>query len=177
MTAARRLTTLATLLAAATIAAGCGVNNPYQHARSTPVKTTVKTTISTRPVVIEPDDARAVLRRYALLSINWTSHTLVAHQHQLAHLATGGARAQALQTAATYGTGSTLQESGVANHGQITSIAAGEGPAAGQWVITTRETTTGRGDYTGLPSQPHIYQAQLAHTPHGWEVSTWTPQN
>ena len=29
---------------------------------------------------------------------NWTSHTLVAHQRQLAHLATGGARAQALQT-------------------------------------------------------------------------------
>jgi hypothetical protein len=163
----------------AVVLAGCGVTNPYQHPRTGTVYTTVNTTSHTtvnRPAPVA-GGPRAVLRRFAQLSINWTSHTLANRQRQLAQLASGGARAQALQTAATYGAGSTLQRSGVANSGQITSIGPGQGPAAGQWVITTREKTTGRGDYTGLPSQRHVYQALVAYTRDGWKVSTWSPQN
>ena len=69
-----------------------------------------------------------------------------------------------------------LQRSRISNRGQITSIAPGQGPQTGQWVITTQETTTGQGDYRGLPAQAHIYIARLTHTIHGWAVSTWAPQ-
>ena len=37
-------------------------------------------------------------------------------------------------------------------------------PTAGQWVVVTRETTTGQGDYDGLPATLHVTYAQLTHT-------------
>jgi len=119
----------------------------------------------------------AALRRYTRLSINWSSHTLARQQRELAQLAVAGARAQALQTTASYGAGSTLQQSRLANRGQITSIAPGQGPRRGWWLITTQEQTTGTGDYSRQPAQTHVYAARLTHTAHGWEISTWSPQS
>ena len=40
-------------------------------------------------------------------------------------------------------------------------IAPGQGSAAGLWVIVTRETTTGEGDYAGLPPTDHVTDAQV----------------
>jgi hypothetical protein len=45
------------------------------------------------------------------------------------------------------------------------------------WVIVTRETTTGEGDYAGLPPTDHVTDAQVEHTPHGFVVSAWSPQS
>jgi hypothetical protein len=175
----RRTFTTLLAIAAAAAAAGCGIANPYQAHHREPFTRahTVTTPRAAESTAAGSAAPRALLRRYTTLSINWTSATLAGRQRQLARMAVGGARAQALQTAASYGAGSTLQRSRVADRGQITSIAAGDGPRRGWWVITTQETTTGTGDYRGLPAQAHVYDAHLTSTRHGLAVSTWSPQN
>lgn len=174
---ARRLRSGVVALAAASAATGCGIANPYAHQHTREPTLTQSSDGPREPVPASNMTVRAALRRYALISVNWTSKTLATHEHQLSRLAVGGARAQALQTAASYGAGSSLQHSRVANRGQITSIAAGQGPRRGWWLITTQEKTTGSGDYSGQPTQAHLYAARLSHTPRGWKVSTWSPQN
>ncbi len=120
---------------------------------------------------------QAALERYATLSINWSAGTLAAVQRELAAISIGQARAQALQAQASYAHDGTLRESHVANSGSVIAIAAGQGPAAGSWVIVTQETTTGQGDYAGLPPADHVTQAQLTHTRDGWIVSSWSPRS
>lgn len=179
------------IIAAAGLAvplAGCGITNPYQHpshtapARTTSAQTSTASTsaaASTAPPVGAISDSsspQAAIERYATDDINWSSATLGADQRHLASISLGGARAMALQAAATYGAGSQLQRSKVANSGQITSIAAGQGLLRGRWVITTREHTGGTGDYAGLPAQAHVYYARVQHTTTGWVISQWSPQ-
>ena len=89
----------------------------------------------------------------------------------------GTARAAALQAAASYGRDQLLLNGHVANTGTIVSIAAGQGPQHGDWVIVTSEHTTGEGDYAGLPAVAHVTYAHLTHTPTGWVISQWSPQN
>jgi hypothetical protein len=118
----------------------------------------------------------AALERYATLWSNWTAATVVARQQQLAGMSLGQARAQALQAAASLQHDSTLAASHVVNHGQVVAIA----PSLidrGTWVVVTSETTTGDGDYTGLPASLHVTDAQLTHTRHGYVVSLWSPLN
>jgi hypothetical protein len=175
----RQLVLSLSALAAVAALTGCGIADPYSRhhtpratthaAAPAPAGTSARSRNSSGEV--------AMLRRYALLSINWRSHTLAGQQRELARLAVGGARAQALQTAASYGAGSALRRSRVANRGQITSIATGQGPRHGWWIVTTQENTTGIGDYSGQPAQTHVYAARLTHTAHGWEISTWSPQS
>jgi hypothetical protein len=43
-------------------------------------------------------------------------------------------------------------------------------------VIVTSETTSGQGDYSGLPPTLHVTYAQLTDTHHGWIVTAWNPQ-
>ena len=38
-------------------------------------------------------------------------------------------------------------------------------------MLVSRETTTGTGDYAGLPAALHVIYAQVTHTPSGWVVS------
>lgn len=190
----RPLTALVILAAAL---GGCGISNPYTSSNATtaaaapPVSTATATDadptserggsipraaqhnqLSTNAAEPTPQTA---LERYARLYINWTANTVAAVQHELAAISTGQARAQALQAASSYGHDSTLQASQVANSGSVIAIAAGHGPAAGSWVIVTQETTTGSGDYAGLPPTEHVTDAQLAHTRNGWIVSSWSP--
>jgi hypothetical protein len=119
---------------------------------------------------------QSALQRYAQLYINWTSSTLGAVQRELAQISLDQARAQALQAAASYTRDTVLQHSKVANAGTVVSIAPGRGLAGGKWVIVTSETTTGQGDYSGLPPTVHVTYAQLTHTRNGWIVIAWDPQ-
>jgi len=193
------LLTLAAATAVATATAGCGISNPY-----TPATVRTRTVLSPPPVIrtdadpaperggtIAPaathDQAalnnnagastpQAALERYAQLDINWTATTVAAEQRHLASISLDGARAQALQAAASYSHDQTLLASHVTNSGTVVSIAAGQGTAAGQWVLVTSETTSGQGEYQGLPAQLHVTYAQLVHTHVGWVVSEWSPQ-
>jgi hypothetical protein len=183
---------------------GCGLIDPYtsQHSAITSTSRSPSST-STTPTVRDFDPAperggtlpdaaqaaqkklvsgaaavtpQAALERYTNLDINWTAKTVASIQDQLAAMSVGQARAQALQAAASYGNDSTLQSSQVANAGTVVAIAPGQGSAAGWWVIVTRETTTGQGDYAGLPATDHVTDAQVEHTHHGFVVSAWSPQ-
>ena len=184
--------------------AGCGLSDPYtsQHPAMTSTSTSAISTTTTATVpngdpvperggtipnaaqaaqnnpvadAVRPTP-QATLERYANLDINWTANTVAGVQHELAAISIGQARAQALQAAASYGRDSTLRASQVANTGTVVAIAPGQGSAAGWWVVVTRETTTGQGDYAGLPPTDHVTNAQVEHTHNGFVVSAWSPQ-
>jgi hypothetical protein len=119
---------------------------------------------------------RAALERYASLYANWQASNLAARQGQLASVSLGPARAQALQAAASAARDPELTRSQVANQGQVIAITEGTGAAAGEWVLVTRERTTGQGDYAGLPPALHVIYAQLTRYSHGWVIVQWKPQ-
>lgn len=179
---------------------GCGLSNPYASRAPatespkapTPARTTVTDadpaperggTIpgsavkaqSSRPTLGAPT-ARAALERYALIYTNWPAGTVAAAQRRLAEISVGGARAQALQAAASYQRDTTLLRSHVANRGTVIAVTPGQGSARGSWVVVTREITSGQGAYAGLPAQLHITYAQVTHTAAGWTVNSWRPQ-
>ncbi|MGC9220109.1 MAG: hypothetical protein ACP5H2_01990 [Solirubrobacteraceae bacterium] len=192
------------LLSAGTLA-GCGITNPYAStSAAAPGRTRPARTSSTSATTFTDADPtperggtiprpaaragkvlaagagqptpRLALEHYARIYINWRASTVAQTQRRLAGISLAGARAQALQAAASYQHDATLARSQVANSGQVVSIAPGQGPAAGVWVIVTSEKTTGQGDYQGLPAQLHVTYAQLTHTPGGWVVSEWEPR-
>lgn len=119
---------------------------------------------------------QAALDRYARVYVNWKASDVAGHQRQLAAISLGQARAQALQAAASARADTELTRSHVTNHGQLVAISHGTAAAGGVWVLVTRETTTGQGDYAGLPPTLHVTYAQVTHTPAGWVISQWSPQ-
>jgi hypothetical protein len=197
------LTVLATT-ALVLMTAGCGITNPYAQTTST-TRAVTTTSVDRAPVTrtdADPGPERGgtiptstassqdrlahdagspapqvALERYAQLYINWTASTVAADQRELATISLGSARAQALQAAASYKHDITLRKSEVTNTGTVVSIAPGQGIAAGDWVVVTSETTSGRGDYQGLPAGLHVTYAQLARTARGWVVTVWEPRS
>ena len=194
-----------TIALAATVAlAGCGITDPYQAHQPAGDAATTTTTTATPPPPDAGDPAperggtipksaaaaqsklaqnagsatpQAALERYAQIYLNWTASRVVAIQQQLAAISLGQARALAQQAAASASRDAQLTGSGIANSGEVVSLARGEGAAAGQWVIVTSELTSGGGDYAGLPPTLHIIYANLTNTPGGWVVNGWQPQN
>lgn len=194
----------AVVIAAALTTAGCGITNPYSRpawpraAASTSSSTTVTTATGAgsaahaddpsqpAPRILEitkssgsagARTARQALKRYALLYVNWSSRTLAYRQDRLAAMSAGRAHAQALQAAASYRHDPQLARGHVINHGQLIALAPGQGSLSGQWVLVTRERTTGAGSYAGLPASDHVTDATLQHTRHGWVITQWSPQN
>jgi hypothetical protein len=119
----------------------------------------------------------AALERYGELYINWTAADVAARQRELAAISLGQAKAQALQAAASASRDTQLLKSRVANGGSVVAITRGRGPAAGEWVLVTREQTTGQGDYAGLPPTLHVVYAQLTAAANGWIVTRWQAEN
>lgn len=185
--------------------AGCGLTDPYASQHRRPTQTSMSTTATTTTVTTTDEDPvperggtipkaaqvaqnhlaaaagsptpQAALERYARLDINWSAKTVAGVQDQLAAISVGQARALALQAASSYGHDRTLLASQVANRGIVVAMAPGQGSAAGWWVVVTRETTTGQGDYAGLPPTDHVTNARVEETPSGWVVSAWSPQS
>ena len=190
------IVSLAAAAATAIALAGClSIHNPdnnpaASHSTTTAMTATNPTPAPERGGTIPRRAARAqhqlvagagagtpttALERFATVWSNWTAATVVAHQRQLAGISLGQARAQAEQAIASLEHDQTLARSQVANRGRVVAIA----PALntpGQWVVVTSETTTGQGDYSGLPPTLHVTYAQLTHTKHGYVVSQWSPR-
>jgi hypothetical protein len=198
----RRLAWLTSVIAASTLVAGCGLANPYTTTTTrSPTRTTSDTTTpaadhdptpergGTIPNSAELQQTKpsrsageptpiAALKRYAEMYINWTATSVAAIETDLASISIDSARAQALQAASSYRHDTTLLRSHVRNSGTVVAISRGEGAAAlGAWVVVTRETTTGKGEYQGLPAQLHVTYAQLKKCSAGWTVSSWSPQS
>ncbi len=119
----------------------------------------------------------AALRRYALVYSNWQAAGLATHERELASLAIGAARLAAEQTVASESGAAGLTADHVRNQGVVLTIAPGQGPAHGEWVVVTQEQTIGTGPYASLPSSPHVTLAQTARLGPGWTVSEWRPQS
>jgi len=190
---------LAALLAV--LIAGCGFSDPYQSTKHSPAATSTSSTTTAADAADPPGERggttphgaqaaqdqlaagasqstpQAALERYANLYINWQGSTVAARQRQLASISLGQARAQALQAAASAARDPLLTRSQVANHGQLIALTPGAGVATGDWVLVSSEHTTGQGDYAGLPPTLHVTYAHVTHTPSGWVISQWTPQN
>jgi hypothetical protein len=145
--------------------------------RSGTVPTSARTGLSALAPDAGAPSPEAALARYTQLYVNWRAATAAASQRQLAAISLEQARAQALQAAATLARDPELTKSRVSNAGAVVAIAAGQGAAAGQWVIVTREQTSGQGDYAGLPPTLHVIYARVTATNHGFVVSQWQPQN
>jgi hypothetical protein len=197
----RGIEILAALLVAGELAGCAAIANPYQTAgtathptstaRATPqadagdprperdgtVPASAQAAIGRLASGAASTNPQTVLARYALLYINWTAADVAADQRQLAAISLGQARAQALQAAASLARDPELTKSAVSNTGTVIAISAGNGAAAGLWVLVTREQTTGQGAYAGLPPTLHVIYAQLTATTNGWVVTRWQPQN
>jgi hypothetical protein len=119
---------------------------------------------------------QAALARYALLFTNWRAASLPSVERQLAALAVGAARLIAEQIATSHSATAALASNHVQNGGVVLSIAPGQGPARGQWVVVTQEQTTGTGPYAGLPPTLHVTLAHTERLSHGWAISSWTPR-
>jgi hypothetical protein len=182
--------------------AGCGIKDPYQNTPHTTTTNTPATTPTTAPADLpDPPPERggtiprpaqatqnklapragaptpqAALERYATLYINWNAGNVIQIQRQLASISLDQARDLARQAVASAAHDHLLSQSQVANSGQVISLAQGQGAAAREWVLVTREHTTGTGDYSGLPAMLHVTYAQLTRTSQGWIVSGWDPQ-
>jgi hypothetical protein len=120
---------------------------------------------------------QAAIARYTSLWVNWTAQSIPAQQRQLAAISLGQARAQALQAATSLQNDTQLAQNQVSNTGSLLAATPGQGAAAGKWIVVTQESTTGQGDYQGLPRSLHVIYAQLTQTPEGWVISGWSPQN
>ena len=179
---------------AAAALAGCGIPDPYAHRATQPTPTTqhaapvltsadpaperggvIPSSAQPKPVTGSATPQAAILR-FARIYMNWTARSVASAQRQLAAMSVGGARAQALQAAASYRRDGTLLASHVANSGTIVAIARGAGPATGQWVIVTEERTTGTGDYAGLPAAINVTYAMVKRAAGGWLIAEWSPQ-
>jgi hypothetical protein len=200
----RRALTATLALGLALAAAGCGISDPYQGHQLPAGSTATTAAASTRAPAETLDPAperngtipagavkaqaklvahagastpQAALERYAAISLNWSAPHVVATQRELAAISLGQARALAQQAAASAARDSQLADSQVANSGQVVALSPGQGAATGQWVIVTRELTTGPGIYAGLPPTLHIIYAHVTDTRQGWVVNGWQPQN
>jgi hypothetical protein len=186
-------------LAAAAAIAGCGISNPYQHTAGTTTSTSTSTSTSSSPAAnpaqnpgeppAPPPPAPAsqapasvrstpadAIAQFANLYMNWTWRTLAAHERELAALSVGAARLSEQQAAATAVGDTTIAQSRVYNNGQIISIAPSRTNTK-QWVIVTREQTSGNSQYDGLQASYHVTLAELAQLKNGgWTVSEWLPQ-
>jgi hypothetical protein len=120
---------------------------------------------------------QSALGRYALAYTNWQASRLRMHERMLSSLAVGEARLAARQIAASQSGTASLVANHVQNKGAVLAIAAGRGPARGQWVVVTQEQTTGTGSYAGLPSSPHVTSARVTRIGRGWAVSEWRPSS
>ena len=119
---------------------------------------------------------QAALLRYALLYANWQADSLSRVERRLAALAVGAARLTAEQIAASQSATAALAADHVQNTGVVLSIARGQGPARGLWVVVTREQTTGAGLYAGLPPTLHVTLARTQRFDEGFAISSWIPR-
>lgn len=175
--------TLATVLST-----GCGISDPLNDlaAPDHPVAVEHPNEIVAGP----PADPRTLapskspastpveaVERFADRYINWNHRTLAEVQRQLAQMSIGEASATQKRAATRTPADSELRRGRVANHGQLIGIAPARPPRTGDFVVVTRETTTGARVYDELPPAYHVTLATVSRVRGGWAISRWEPQS
>lgn len=146
---------------------GSGVQSPGEPKAPPPRQGPAPADVQSTP--------QQALEQYARLYANWTYKTLVYRQRELAAISTGAARLTDLQAAKQTSTDTTLAGSKVENSGEVIAVAANRA-SPGEWVVVTRERTSGGGEYAALPARYHVTLARLASCAGGWAVRQWLPQ-
>jgi hypothetical protein len=134
----------------------------------------VQDTVAAKALSGTPQQA---LEHFAQLYVNWNASTVRAHQLALAAISVGAARLTSEQAAAHVQGDAAVGQDSISNSGQVVSIAKGTGSAQGDWVIVTKERTSGAHGYRNLPAQLHVTYAQVTAAGGGWVVSSWQPQS
>jgi hypothetical protein len=119
---------------------------------------------------------RAAIAEFARLYVNWNYRTLSSEQRALAAMSVGPARLSEQQAAASSSQDTTIREGHIRNSGQVVSIAV-DRSSPGQWVVVTREQTSGSAQYQGLPPSYHVTLVTLAQLNGGYAIRTWLPQS
>lgn len=112
---------------------------------------------------------------FAQLYVNWSYETLRAQQRTLAEIAVGPARLAERQAAAS-ANDEAIARGHIRNSGQIVSIAA-DRAAPGEWVLVTREQTTGGAQYQGLAPSYHVTLVAVSRQSNGYAVREWLAQS
>jgi hypothetical protein len=81
------------------------------------------------------------------------------------------------QIAASRSDNAALAADHVENCGVVLSIAEGQAPARGKWVVVTEERTSGSGAYAGLPAGTDVTLARVVPVAGGWAVVEWSPRH
>jgi hypothetical protein len=116
---------------------------------------------------------------FATRYINWNAEDVSAQLRTLARVSVGQARSAMLQAASGTASDYELKQGGVANSGQVESIA----PVAGahdEYAVVTRERTTATNtdEYQGLAPEWHLALATVTRTRSGlWVLSDWQPES
>lgn len=116
---------------------------------------------------------------FATRYINWNAGDLSTVLRALARVSVGQARSAMTQAASGTASDYELRQGGVANAGQVESIA----PVAGtrhEYAVVTRERTTATNTdaYQGLAPEWHLALATVTRTKGGlWVLSGWQPQS
>jgi hypothetical protein len=70
-----------------------------------------------------------------------------------------------------------LTQGKVVNRGQLVALAPRRASRDGNYVLVTRETTSGTDTYNGLPPAYHVTLVTVEAVPGGYAISTWDPQS
>jgi hypothetical protein len=116
---------------------------------------------------------------FATRYINWNAQDVSAQLRALASVSVGQARSAMTQAASGTASDYELKQGGVANAGEVESIA----PVAGadhEYAVVTRERTTASNTdaYQGLAPEWHLALATVTRTRGGlWVLSEWQPES
>jgi hypothetical protein len=119
------------------------------------------------------------IRVFATRYINWDASDVTADLHALARVSIGQARSAMTQAASGTGADDELRQGGVANAGEVESIAAVVGHRR-EYAVVTRERTTATATsaYRGLAPAWHLALATVSRVPGRlWVLSGWQPES
>jgi len=188
-TRTRVLLSLALLVGIAPLLCGCGFAGAIGHnarrAAGPPAQANPGEPQGMLPAGADAEQAprrpastpEQAITQFAALYVNWTYHTLPAHERQLATIAVGDARLAERQAAAAAQRDTTLQQGHIYNQGNVIAVSRVIGGSPGQYAVVTREQTGGDQEYAGLQAAFHITLATVAAVPEGYAVEQWQPQS
>lgn len=117
------------------------------------------------------------IQRFVALYANWTYRTLRSHESELATMSVGAARDTALEGAARAERDTTIRRGHLANQGAAVAISPLLAGSPSDYVVVTKEQTTGDQEYAGVAPAYHVILAAVQKVSGKWAVSLWLPKS
>jgi hypothetical protein len=183
----RGVTLIATSVLASLVGAGCGIPDPYNHAKhrppARPATSVPAPAAPAGPAASTPEAAtmpgtetpQAVLTWMALLYGNWDQRTVKLSFAKILALSVGRAREQLRQTAAQTVSNVAQSQGGVRSRATVAGLVVRGTGRRQRAIVVTRELVTGG----GVSDDAARYRVTLAvaqREPGGWRIEQWSPQ-